>query len=81
MKKIIAIAAIITLACVIFTGCNESEVNYFADYKTATIKYPNGEVITVSVESYKPHETSVEIKTYDGTIYYTSWQNVILIGE
>lgn len=71
----------LALFCFVFAGCNEKQVVYAATYNAATIKYPNGEVITVSVESYKPHENSVEIKTYDGTIYYTAWQNVILIGE
>ena len=86
MKKIIALVIIAALLCVVLAGCGSE--NYVAiapdaNYKTAIICFPNGEVITISVGvyTYSTNSDRVIIKCTDGTCYITAWQNVILIGE
>lgn len=83
MKKIIALVIIAVLLCGVLVGCNSVGTSQLAEYKTAIIKYPNGEVITISVKTYTADENglNVSIRCVDGTCYRTAWENVILIGE
>ena len=78
MKRIIAIA-ILAFMVLLLASC----ASYSSAYKTAIIKFPNGEVITITLEewSWCSSNDSVTIKCTDGAIYRTAWQNVILIGE
>ena len=86
MKKIILVLTLIMLSVLILTACGAENATAFspsANYKTAIIGQQDGEAIKISVDEffYRIDSDMVVIKSTDGKVYSTAWQNVVLIGE
>lgn len=85
MKKIIALIVFAVMLCAMLAGCGATnyDYNFTVKFKTALIKCPNGEALTVNIDVFceNTHNNQVRIVSTDGKVYSTAWQNVVLIGE
>lgn len=78
MNKV-RVAILAAMLCLIFvlSACNESN----PVERIAYIKSPDGETIRVRVADYMTGSNTVKVKTADGTVYWTSWENVLIVRK
>ena len=81
MKKIIALALLLTLALG-SAGCNKQMVDLTFSYERAILVLPNGEVVEGRVTSWTDFEDGDQIQVkIDGKTYLVHSSNVVLISD
>ena len=81
MKKIIALALLLTLALGI-AGCNKQMVDLTFSYERAILVLPNGEVVEGRVTSWTDFEDGDQIQVkIDGKTYLVHSSNIVLISD
>ncbi len=81
MKKIIALALLLTLALGI-SGCNKQMVDLTFSYERAILVLPNGEVVEGRVSSWTDFEDGDQIQVkIDGKTYLVHSSNIVLISD
>lgn len=81
MKKIIALALLLTLALGI-SGCNKQMVDLTFSYERAILVLPNGEVVEGRVTSWTDFEDGDQIQVkIDGKTYLVHSSNIVLISD
>lgn len=80
--KIITIVLLLLILGCIFGACNQQVIDTTYKYNRAIIKMGD-EYVEVQVSSWKDYDDSdsIQIKTTDGTSYYTHLNNVVLIAD
>lgn len=86
MKKIIAIVALITIACLSLSACQIGNRKIGFDttqtFRWAIVQLGNGELIEGPVSSWRDFEESDVVQfTINGITYLTHYSNVILTTE
>lgn len=81
MKKIIALALLLTLALG-SAGCNKQMVDLTFSYERAILVLPNGEVVEGRVTSWTDFEDGDQIQVkIDGKTYLVHSSNIVLISD
>ena len=81
MKKIIALALLLTLALG-STGCNKQMLDLTYSYERAILVLPNGEVVEGRVSSWTDFEDGDQIQVkIDGKTYLVHSSNIVLISD
>lgn len=81
MKKMIAAAMLVILACVL-CACNYNVIDTTWRFNEAQILMPDGSVVQGKVESWKDYEDGDQLQVkIEGVIYLTHATNVVLISE
>lgn len=83
MKKSVILTTVL-ISSMFLTACgNKDHFSTKYEFKTAQIKMLDGTIKNVKVKSWSRDEkaNNIRITTTDGTSYYTSSENIILIDK
>ena len=84
MKKIIAIALVLIMALIMFSGFswNKDVFDTVYAYDRAVLGMPDGTVVSGKVQSWTDYEDGDQIQVkIDGVTYLTHSSQVVLIAE
>ena len=81
-KKLIAIAAILTIACATLSGCNKQMIDMSYNFNYAIIDLNNGTYVEGKVQSWTDFEEGDQIQVkIDGTTYLVHSSNITLMHK